>query len=79
MRPQGNLYRRYLRVVKKCPRFILIAGLTMSTMGVSCDGEAASVFRQTATSPIGEGLKTILYGLVDGMVAAVKSVGEGKS
>ncbi len=76
---QWNSCRRYMRVVKRRNCFILIAGLALSVMGVSCDGDAAAVFRQTATSSIGAGIKTILDGIVDGVVAAVETRGDGTS
>ena len=60
-------------------RILIIASLAMCVMGSSCNSDAASVFRHTATSSIGEGIRVILYGLVDGVVAAVESVGDRES
>ncbi len=73
---QWSRYRQYMRMVKKHGGLVLFVGLAMSVMGVSCDGDAAAVFRQTATSSIGAGIKTILDGIVDGVVAAVESAGD---
>ena len=76
---QGPRYLQVIRAVKTCARLILIVGLATSMMGISCSGDAAAAFRQTATSSIGAGIKTILDGIVDGMVAAVESAGDGKA
>jgi hypothetical protein len=45
----------------------------------SCDSSANATFRQTAAGPIGDGIKTIVGGIVDGAVAAVQSAGDGSS
>lgn len=58
-------------------------------MGVSCDQNAQAVFRQTATQPIANGVKTLvggdpaggvttaLEGVLDGVVAAILQAGDG--
>jgi hypothetical protein len=57
---------------------ILILGLILAgAPGVDCDHEAATTFRQTATGPIGEGVKSIVNGVLDGAIAAVQNAGDG--
>ncbi len=64
----------------KCGR--LLRGLTAlfllgAGMGLSCDSDAAAEFRSVATSPIGEGVRTIMNGILDGVIAAVQNAGDG--
>ncbi len=55
----------------------LVAGLAACSMGLSCDSNAQAAFRAEATSAIGSGVKTILNGIVDGLVAAIEQAGDG--
>jgi len=55
----------------------LAAGLAACSMGLSCDSNAQAAFRAEATSAIGSGVKTILNGVVDGLVAAIEQAGDG--
>lgn len=52
-------------------------GLFALGAGVNCDSDAAYTFRQTATGPIGSGIKTIMNGILDGAIAAVQGAGDG--
>ncbi|MBI4578826.1 MAG: hypothetical protein HY718_03935 [Planctomycetes bacterium] len=68
---------------------IIAATLVVTTCGVSCDQNAQAVFRQTATEPIAEGIKTflagdpqagvgmIVSGAIDGAVASIIEAGDG--
>ena len=56
----------------------LVAMLVVTT-GLSCDSDAANTFRKTATGPIGEGVKTIADGVIDGMIASIKNAGDDVS
>lgn len=65
--------------------FILMA----AALTAGCDHDAETVFRQTATEPIGEGVKTFLGGdpelgvgeivtaIIDGAVASIVQAGDG--
>jgi hypothetical protein len=57
----------------------VLVAIVVGASGVSCDHEAATVFRQTATGPIGDGVKSILDGILDGVVAAIENAGSGDS
>lgn len=60
------------------PQAMLACSLMLGvTMGLSCDSDAAATFRQTATGPIGEGVKTIVNGVLDGWIAAIQEAGDG--
>jgi hypothetical protein len=50
--------------------------LFVGTSGLSCDSEAFTIFRKNASSAVGEGIKTIFDGIVDGLVAAAEA-GDG--
>ena len=41
--------------------------------GLNCSSETYSVFRETATSEIGDGVKTIVNGILDGIIAALSN------
>jgi hypothetical protein len=68
---------------------LLGSALLAGTMGISCDHDAQTVFRQTSTDAIGEGVKTILSGNpeegvadivtagIDGLVASIEQAGRG--
>ncbi|NLX20824.1 MAG: hypothetical protein GXY55_04010 [Phycisphaerae bacterium] len=47
--------------------------------GLSCDSDAQTEFRQTATQAIGNGVKTIVNGILDGWIAAILDAGDGAS
>jgi len=63
--------------------------LAMANMGIGCDHDGQTVFRQTATAEIGEGVKlflggnseqavtTIMNAAVDGVVASIQQAGRG--
>jgi len=67
------------------------AGLLVASasLGVSCDHDAQTVFRQTATANIGQGVKELLSGdsdqavntivnaAIDGVVASIIQAGDG--
>jgi|GEM_PF-3235292 len=57
--------------------FLLVT--LLGATGLSCDDEASATFRQEATGAIGEGLKTMVNGVLDGFVAAIESAGDGSS
>lgn len=57
---------------------VLLSAL-VGVSGLSCDGDASKAFRETATGPIGEGVKGIVNGLLDGAIAAIESAGDGDS
>jgi hypothetical protein len=66
------------RTLTRGPAALLVCGLILTaTMGPSCDSDAAATFRQTATGPIGEGVKTIVNGVLDGWIAAIQDAGDG--
>lgn len=56
---------------------MITACILIGVAGPSCDSDAAAVFRQEATAPIGEGVKTIMNGVLDGLIAAVQDAGDG--
>jgi len=64
----------------KCTVTLLMPGMILFTSaGVSCDSNAAASFRESATGPIGDGVKTIVDAVIDGAVAAIKDAGDGSS
>lgn len=58
---------------------LICAGILLGAAGPSCDHDAATTFRQEATGAIGEGVKTIMNGVLDGLIAAVEEAGDGPS
>ncbi len=58
---------------------LLLSAILLGATGLSCDDDAAAVFREEATSAIGAGVKTIVNGILDGLIAAVEAAGDGGS
>ena len=71
--------RRRPRINTPAVAGLVLAALLAGTMGLECDSDAGAVFRQTATSDIGAGVKTILDAVVDGVVAAIEEAGDGSA
>ena len=61
-----------------CAAMIMTAIMAGAT-GLSCDSDAAATFRQETTQDIGDGIKTILDAVVDGLVAAIEQAGDGSA
>jgi len=77
-----------MRRVMPCDRKVLnrrsasvfvAAAVLAGAMGLECDQDARAVFRQEATPAIGEGVKTIVNGVLDGWIDAVIEAGDGPS
>ncbi len=65
-----------MRGTKRLSAGILLAitGMfVLATSGADCDSNAQDAFRETAAGPIGNGVKSIVDGMLDGWVAAVQS------
>ena len=58
---------------------LMLASVLVGGSGLGCDGDAAKAFRQTATGPIGDGVKGIVDGILDGAIAAIESAGDGSA
>ncbi len=56
-----------------------LLAILVLTAGPSCDTDAANTFRKTATGPIGEGVKNITDGIIDGMIASIQNAGDDAS
>lgn len=65
------------RCVKRVMTALFLAGVLVGATGLGCDHDAAAVFREAATGPIGEGVKGIMNGVLDGMIAAIENAGDG--
>lgn len=64
---------------RRVGRALLALALAAGATGFSCDSDAAATFRQTATDDIGQGVKTIVDGVLDGLIAAIQDAGDGSS
>lgn len=71
------LVRRRLRQPCRSILTGLLAILLFCTAGLQCDSQAQAVFRREATREIGEGVRTIMNGVLDGLIAAVEEAGRG--
>ena len=88
--------RAYSKPVRCASKLVVSAGLSVllfgGSAGLNCDANSAATIRQTATEPIGNGIKsfvdeqiddsnleTIVNGVIDGAIAAVKAAGRGSN
>jgi hypothetical protein len=55
---------------------LLVAVVLSGTTGLSCDDDVVKTFRDTAVDDIASGLTTIVTAIIDGVAAAIKSVGD---
>ncbi len=69
LRPGGTWRRAALGLA--------LTAIVAGSMGLSCDADAQADFRQTATQAVGDGVKTIVNGLIDGLVTAITNAGDG--
>lgn len=65
------------RSLRRAVLGLVLAAVVVGASGPGCDHEAAAVFRETATGPIGDGVKSIVNGVLDGMIAAIENAGDG--
>ena len=56
---------------------LVLAAILMISTGLDCDQNAQADFRDTATTAIADGVKTIFEGLVDGLATAIQNAGDG--
>jgi len=52
---------------------LAVVGILMTSGAADCESD----FRQAAIGPVGDGVKQIANGLLDGVIAAVKNAGDG--
>jgi hypothetical protein len=57
----------------------VLSAILFGSAGLNCDQNAQADFRNTATSAVADGVKTIIDGLIDGWAAAVQNAGDGSS
>ncbi|HOB74999.1 MAG TPA: hypothetical protein PKG54_10775 [Phycisphaerae bacterium] len=58
---------------------LVLVAVLVGASGPGCDHEAAAAFREAATGPIGEGVRGIVNGVLDGVIAAIENAGDGGS
>lgn len=52
---------------------LVAGGILMTSAAADCESD----FRQAAIGPVGDGVKQIANGLLDGVIAAVRNAGDG--
>ncbi len=57
------------------------AGLVLAcvVVGFNCDHNAQTAFREAAVGPIGDGVKSIMDGTLEGIIAALENAGDGSN
>ncbi len=57
------------------------AGLVLGcvVVGFNCDHNAQTAFREAAVGPIGDGVKSIMDGTLEGIIAALENAGDGSN
>ncbi|HSW45867.1 MAG TPA: hypothetical protein VLM89_09875 [Phycisphaerae bacterium] len=70
---------RRMQQFRRCRAIFALVLLAVMTgaAGLDCDQNAQAEFRDTATSALADGVKTILNGLIDGWAAAIQNAGDG--
>lgn len=69
MRPTPRILAA--QVLKRAALGIVLAAMVAGSTGVGCDSAARAAFRDAAVSPIGEGVRTAMNGVLDGVIAAI--------
>jgi hypothetical protein len=67
------------RIVGRIVAGLVLVWVSVSAAGASCDHDAQTAFRQAAVGPIGDGVRSIMDGTLDGIIAALENAGNGSS
>lgn len=65
------------RVLSRAAIGLVLAAIMVGATGLGCDHEAQTAFRQAAVGPIGDGVRTAMNGILDGVIAAIEDAGDG--
>jgi hypothetical protein len=58
---------------------LIFSAILFGTPGINCESDAFDVFRQNTAGAVGDGLKDIFDGLVDGLVAVAQGESDTSS
>lgn len=58
---------------------LVIVVVLVGASGLGCDQDAQAAFRQAAVGPIGDGVRSAMNGVLDGVIAAITDAGDGSS
>lgn len=58
---------------------LICSAVLFGGTGLSCDSDTFAAFRQEAVGDIGSGVKTIVNGILDGVIAVLSDTGEDSS
>jgi hypothetical protein len=58
---------------------LVLAAVLVGVTGTGCDQDARASFREAAVGPIGDGVRTAMNGVLDGVIAAITNAGDSSS
>jgi len=53
--------------------------IVFAVTGASCDSDTFATFRSEAITGVGDGVKSIMNGILDGIIAAVSDAGDASA
>jgi hypothetical protein len=58
---------------------LVLAAVLVGVTGTGCDQSARASFREAAVGPIGDGVRSAMNGVLDGVIAAITNAGDSSS
>lgn len=58
---------------------LVLVAVLVGVSGTGCDHDAQTAFRQAAVGPIGDGVRSAMNGVLDGVIAALENAGDGSN
>jgi hypothetical protein len=67
------------RALRRAVLGLVLVSVVVGVAGTGCDHEAQTAFREAAVGPIGDGVRTTMNGVLDGIIAALEDAGDGST
>jgi len=67
------------RTLRRAVLGLVLVAVVVGVAGTGCDHAAQTAFRQAAVGPIGDGVRTTMNGVLDGVIAALENAGSSST